>query len=147
MNHWLSPSYVVKIDDASLRGRPGRSMKEAIEESMKEEMEDWVGAEMETIGMYGIRVHTEGALDPPHVSRHPLSISAIINVAQDVEESWVHEIYKRDGSAFNITLEPGQMLLIESTSMIHGHPFALNGRYVASMFFHFQPIESQGGND
>lgn len=41
--------------------------------------------------------------------------------------------------AHNITLEPGEMLLFESHSSIHGHPFPLKGRYAAYIFIHFEP--------
>ena len=65
--------------------------------------------------------------------------SAILNVAQDVDEDWPTEIYDHQGRAHNITLHPGEMLLFESASCIHGHPFPLKGRYYASMFIHFEP--------
>ena len=65
--------------------------------------------------------------------------SAILNVAQDVDEDWPTEIYDHQGRAHNITLHPGEMLLFESASCIHGHPFPLRGRFYASMFIHFEP--------
>lgn len=73
------------------------------------------------------------------VDRLPLVASAILNVAQDVDEDWPTEIYDHQGRAHNITLHPGEMLLFESASCIHGHPFPLKGRYYASMFIHFEP--------
>lgn len=73
------------------------------------------------------------------VDRLPLVASAILNVAQDVDEDWPTEIYDHDGQAHNITLHPGEMLLFESASCIHGHPFPLKGRYYASIFIHFEP--------
>ena len=39
---------------------------------------------------------------------------------QDVDEPWPMEIYDQDGNAHNVTLEPGDMLLFESASAIHG---------------------------
>ena len=61
----------------------------------------------------------------------PLVISAIINVAQDVDEPWPLEVYGHDGKAYNITMEPGDMIFYESHSVIHGRPFPLKGRYYA----------------
>ena len=43
------------------------------------------------------------------------------------------------GSEDNITLEPGEMLLFESSSVIHGHPFPLVGSSYAMIFIHFEP--------
>lgn len=73
------------------------------------------------------------------VDRLPLVASAILNVAQDVDEDWPTEIYDHQGRAHNITLKPGELLLFESASCIHGHPFPLKGRYYASIFIHFEP--------
>jgi hypothetical protein len=65
--------------------------------------------------------------------------SCIINVAQDVDEDWLLEVYDRDGKAVNVTMEPGDMVLYESGSLIHGRPFPLKGRYYANIFIHFEP--------
>jgi hypothetical protein len=89
--------------------------------------------------MYGIRIYTEGAILSPHADRLPLVSSAIVNVAQDVDEDWVLEVYDRDGNAVNVTMEPGDMVLYESGSLIHGRPFPLKGKYYANIFIHFEP--------
>ena len=56
----------------------------------------------------------------PHVDRLPLVSSAIINVDQDVDEPWPLEVIGHDGIAVNITMEPGDLVLYESHSIIHG---------------------------
>jgi prolyl 4-hydroxylase len=75
----------------------------------------------------------------PHVDRLPLVSSAIINVAQDVDEPWPLEVYGHDGKATNVTMVPGDMVLYESHSVIHGRPFAMKGRFMANIFVHFEP--------
>ena len=55
--------------------------------------------------LYGIRVYKENAVLAPHVDRLPLVSSAIINVAQDVDEPWPIEVISHDGRAYNITME------------------------------------------
>jgi prolyl 4-hydroxylase len=70
----------------------------------------------------------------------PLVISAIINVAQDVDEPWPLEVIGRDGIAVNITMDAGDMVLYESHSILHGRPFALKGRYYANLFLHYEPV-------
>lgn len=74
-----------------------------------------------------------------HVDRLPLVSSAIVNVAQDVDEEWPIEVIGHDGKAHNVTMEPGDMVLYESHSILHGRPFALKGRYYANIFIHFEP--------
>ena len=56
----------------------------------------------------------------PHVDRNPLISSAIINVDQDVDEPWPLEVIGHDGKAYNITMEPGDLVLYESHSILHG---------------------------
>eukprot|EP01083_Nonionella_stella_P004945 14447_1 len=36
-------------------------------------------------------------------------------------------------------MEPGDLVLYESHSLIHGRPFPLKGKYFANIFIHFQP--------
>jgi prolyl 4-hydroxylase len=119
VNHWAAPTYIVKAEDKGLRGG-GAQLEEVVQEATKRSLEQWTHMEMRPAAVHGIRVHTEGAIIPPHVGRAPLMHSAIVNVAQSLDENWVLELYKRDGSAVNITLEPGSMLLFESSSLIYG---------------------------
>lgn len=50
------------------------------------------------------------------------------------------EVYGHDGMAYNITMQPGEMILYESHSVVHGRPFPLKGRYYANVFIHFEPV-------
>jgi prolyl 4-hydroxylase len=75
--------------------------------------------------LYGIRVYTEGAVLNNHVDRLPLVSSAIINVAADVDEPWPLELIGHDGMACNVTMEPGEMILYESHSVLHGAYFLI----------------------
>lgn len=71
--------------------------------------------------------------------RLPLVSSCIINVAQDVDEPWLLEVYDRHDRAVNVTMEPGDMVLYESGSLLHGRPFPLKGNFYANIFIHFEP--------
>jgi prolyl 4-hydroxylase len=68
----------------------------------------------------------------------------LVNVDQDVDEPWPLEVYGHDGKATNVTMAPGDMVLYESHSVIHGRPFPLKGSYYANVFVHFEPIGSLG---
>lgn len=138
INNWVSPTYMVKIDDGRLRGG-GSQLRKELWDAARESIEDWTGEDLSPTSIYGIRVYKEGAILLPHVDRLPLVASAMINIAQDVDEDWPVEMYDHDGMAHNITLHPGDMLLFESHSVIHGRPFPLKGRHYAMLFIHFEP--------
>jgi hypothetical protein len=55
--------------------------------------------------------------------------SAIIQVAQDVDEPWPLEVVSHDGRRHNITMEPGDMILYESHTVLHGRPYPLKGNF------------------
>jgi len=137
-NHWKAPTYMVSVEDQGLRGG-GYALKQKIWDAAQSTIENWTGMELKPTSMYGIRVYTEGAILSPHVDRMPLVSSCIINVAQDVDEPWPLEVYDRAGNAVNVTMEPGDMVLYESHSLLHGRPFELKGRYYANIFIHFEP--------
>jgi len=80
----------------------------------------------------------------PHVDRLPLVSSAILNIALDDDsadqEPWMLEVIGHDGRAQNLTMQPGEMILYESHSVIHGRPYPLKGKYYANLFVHFEPL-------
>ena len=115
----------------------GKAFKEAIWAEAKPVIEEWTGMELQQTSLYGIRAYTEGAVLSPHADRLPLVSSCIINVDQDVDEPWVLEVYDRNDRAVNVTMEPGDMVLYESGTLIHGRPFPLKGRYYANTFIHY----------
>ena len=121
-NHWSAPTRMLSLDSKTRR---------AVWDATKSTLEGWTGVELSPTSLYGIRVYTEGAVLAPHVDRIPLVISAIVNVAQDVDEPWPLEVYGHDGNAYNITMEVGDIIFYESHSVIHGRPFPLKGRYYA----------------
>lgn len=138
-NHWVAPTYMVSVEDGKLRGAGSRT-KNRIWNAAQSTIEEWTGQELTKCSLYGIRVYTEGAILATHVDRMPLVSSAIINVDQDVDEPWPIEVYGHDGKAYNVTMEPGDMVLYESHSVLHGRPFPLKGRYFANIFVHFEPV-------
>jgi prolyl 4-hydroxylase len=129
---------MVSVEDSSLRGA-GQPLKESIWNAARSTIQEWTNEQLTECSLYGIRVYTEGAMLNTHVDRLPLVSSAILNVAQDVDEPWPLELIGHDGKAHNLTMEPGDMILYESHSILHGRPFPLKGRYMALMFVHFEP--------
>lgn len=138
VNHWVSPTKMVSIENSKLRGGGG-VIKQAIWDAARDTIQEWTGEELTQCSLYGIRIYHEGAVLGTHVDRMPLISSAIVNVAQDVDEPWPLEVIGHDGKAHNVTMEPGDMVLYESHSILHGRPFPLKGRFYANIFIHFEP--------
>ena len=64
-----------------------------------------------------------------------------------MDEPWPLEVYDRHDRAVNVTMEPGDMVLYESGSLMHGRPFPLKGRYYANIFIHFEPTGRSLGRE
>mmetsp|Transcript_3734 Transcript_3734/g.7143 ORF Transcript_3734/g.7143 Transcript_3734/m.7143 type:complete len:550 (+) Transcript_3734:102-1751(+) len=146
-NHWHAKTYLMNVQDPKLYGG-GIALSSAIWHEVRDVLMQWMKTnnpdiryELSPASMYGIRTYTKGAVLAPHVDRLPLVTSAIINVAQDLDEgeAWPLEVYAHDGVAYNVTLEPGDMLLYESHSVIHGRPYPFQGKFYSNVFVHFEP--------
>jgi prolyl 4-hydroxylase len=119
VNHWEAPTHMMTVQDPEYVGG-GVNLQNAIWAAAKAGIEDWTTMRLRPSSLYGIRVYTEGAVLNPHVDRLPLVSSAIVNVAQDVDEPWPLEVYDRFGNAVNITMEPGTFLTTLEVSF-HNH--------------------------
>ena len=137
---------MVSFENAQLRG--GMDLKNRIWAAVKPIIAEWTGGKtlMET-SLYGIRVYRPDAILATHVDRLPLVSSAIIQVAQDLDEPWPVEIYDHAGKAYNVTMLPGDMVLYESHTVLHGRPFPLKGRFYANIFVHFKPVDHDEVNE
>ena len=133
-NHWSSPTKLLHMQDSTTR--------KFIWDASKSILEQWTGVELSPSSMYGVRIYTNGSILAPHVDRNPLVISVVVNVGQDVDEPWPLEVYGRDGKAYNITMEVGDMILYEGHSVVHGRPFPLMGRYYAVSVHYFSPYSA-----
>ena len=110
-----SPTKILSI-------RANETVTEAIWEEVSSHLQAWIpqASSFTRSSLYGIRVYTSGSILAPHVDRDPLISSAIINVDQRVTEPWPLEVYDHGGRAHNLTLEPGEIILYESHSILHG---------------------------
>jgi prolyl 4-hydroxylase len=144
-NHWVAPTFMVSVEDSNLRGS-GNDIKTRVWEGVRPVIEEWTGHKVKPTSMYGIRIYTDGAILATHVDRLPLVSSCIVNVAQDVREPWPIEVYDHAGKAHNVTMEPGDMVLYESHTVLHGRPAPLNGTSFANIFIHFEPLDHKEMN-
>jgi len=141
VNYWKSKTYSISLNE---------KLKQLVWKSVKTAIQDWIhpysqtsnttsSIQLSPASLYGMRIHKHGSIVAPHLDRMPHVLSAILNVAQFVDEPWPIEIMGHDGIAYNLTLNPGEMLLYEGHSTIHGRPYPLKGDYEANIFVHFEP--------
>lgn len=117
-NHWESPTYMVNVE-SDLPGS-GPELKQKIWDGVRPIIEEWTGHKLHQTSMYGIRIYTNNSILATHVDRIPLISSCIINVGQeDMEEPWPIEVYDHAGKAYNVTMEPGDMVLYEVKLILH----------------------------
>ncbi|GAX21439.1 hypothetical protein FisN_10Hh017 [Fistulifera solaris] len=107
VNHWEAPTKVLSFENTEAGLMPGDVA--FLQQEVQSAIAKWSGVSTLTPTlMYGIRVYERGSILVPHVDRLPLVLSAIINVAQDVEEDWPLEIVGHDGIPVNVTMQPEQ---------------------------------------
>lgn len=152
VNHWESPTAI--LDLASSSSSSGRQVPHPLSQKQKWELvrgiqkvlEAWTKSPLVLTSLYGIRIYQEGSILAPHVDRLPLVSSAILHIASssssndDDEEPWMLEVIGHNGQAQNLTMQPGEMVLYESHSVIHGRPYPLKGKFYANLFVHFEPL-------
>jgi len=141
-NNWVAPTSMVSFEAVS----GGQQVKAKIWERVKPIIEEWTGQKLKESSLYGIRVYKNNSVLATHVDRLPLVSSCIIQVAQDVKEPWPVEVIGHDGKAHNVTMAPGDMVLYESHSVLHGRPFPLNGNFYANIFVHYIPVNHDENN-
>ena len=134
VNHWERDTQIHPLVN---------SLRKIVWDEIEQKIREWIptASSLSKSSLYGVRVYREGHTLAPHVDRDPLISSAIINVDQEVSEPWPLEVIGHDGLAHNITINPGEVILYESHSVIHGRPYALKGKnsYFANVFVHFKP--------
>lgn len=97
---------------------------------------------LEFTAFYGIREYSRGASLRNHVDRVDTHVfSAVLQVAQTgVEKPWPLQVIGFDGKLYDITLQPGEMILYEGHKLIHGRPYPFEGERFANAFIHFKPV-------
>lgn len=117
-------------------------MKKYIGTVMKPYLEEWSNISLEMTRLYGIREYFHGNILRNHVDRITTHIiSVILQIDKDLDggADWELEIIDFDGMRKNVTLEPGEMLFYESSTLIHGRPFPFQGKRFANAFLHYVP--------
>ena len=116
-------------------------LEEAVVSGIRPIIESWSGFKnLSFAACYGIREYQRGAVLKAHRDKEGSHIlSAILNIAQEVEEDWPLQIDDHSGCRHEVVLAPGGMVLYESARLLHGRETKLNGDTYANIFVHFQP--------
>jgi prolyl 4-hydroxylase len=147
-NHWASPTYRVELASSELRGGKDKVTREAVIEGTRLRLEAWTGEKLRLASASNIRVYTSDAVVSSHMQRLPrVAFSALVNVAQNLKEPWPLELISRDSETHQIILLPGEMVLIETSSVIQGFPVPLQGKSMANMVVHFELATPTSSDD
>ena len=105
-------------------------------------VQEWSNCSLVKTMIFGVREYYKRNILRRHVDRidtHVISVILQIHKELDGAEDWPLEIVGMDGLVRQIYLEPGDMLLYESTTLIHGRPTPFQGKVYANIFAHFKP--------
>ena len=136
-----------EIDDAYLPSGaplmiPTAGLGEEIQRELQGLHEQWAGCPLVPTAAYGLRVYQQGHTLRRHCDRVETHVvSSVVHIADDVDEPWPLTIDDASGRRHEVYLEPGQTLLYESAKLPHGRLEPLPGRYYASLFLHYRPVD------
>ncbi len=130
-NAGSNPSSLITLPD---------NLQQAVISELLPICEQWSQQELDCTSLYGIRVYHRGASLRMHTDTgRSHIISAILNIAQEVDQDWPLTIDDHMFRRHSIFLKPGEMLLYESSRLTHGRPDPLQGESFANLFVHFCP--------
>jgi len=122
---------------------PPRGLNDAIMEELRPLHEEWAGVKLQNGQSYGIRVYKNGSTLVNHVDRSETHVvSCIFHIGNDLDEPWPLEIEDHDGKVHAVVMEPGEMVLYESSKQYHARVTPMRGRHYGSLFIHYFPAEN-----
>ena len=71
-------------------------------------------------------------------------ISSIVHIGHEYDDDnkpWPIEIEDHNGQRHAVSLNAGEMLFYESAACLHGRRQRLRGKYYASVFVHYRPVD------
>jgi prolyl 4-hydroxylase len=128
-----TPSQLIDIPE-SLRQQIGNTLLPICER--------WSQKRLKLSSIYGIRVYARGTSLKMHTDTSDTHIiSAIMNIAQEVDSDWPLMVEDHMFRTHAVYLNEGGMLLYEGARLAHGRPEPLDGDSYANIFVHFDPVE------
>lgn len=117
------------------------SVSEKIFKTLGPLAEEWTnGLRLQPTSVYGIRRYRNRSALISHCDKpHSHVISAILNIAQDLEEDWPLFIKDNEGRNHRVIMKPGEMVWYESARLIHGRQWPMKGQFYDNLFIHYKP--------
>jgi prolyl 4-hydroxylase len=115
-------------------------IKEIIADELLPIHEEFVGYKEKLVPkwIYGIRSYKNGSILENHtdtlVTHH---ISSIVIVDKKVNKDWPLDIQDHEGNWHKVYTEPGDMILYESATNLHGRIEPFDGEYYRNFFLHY----------
>ena len=116
-----------------------KKIERRIRYKLKPILEKFAGVPLkEKATIYGIRRYLPGSRLNMHVDGIPERIiSAILQIDQKTDIDWPLELVDHSGIKREFILKPGEMLLYESATVIHGRPRPFQGEFYDNLFVHY----------
>lgn len=103
--------------------------------------ESWAKTTLIPSAAWGIRSYIKGSVLTPHTDRPTTHhISSIIMVDKDLDgkSDWPLAILGHDGKVHDVYTDPGDVILYESATCMHGRPKEFEGKYFRNFYMHYQ---------
>jgi hypothetical protein len=141
-------------DEHALTNRPKfltlpESIRMTVLEEIRPILEAWIGGiKLEPVSAYGLRIYQNTSQLYMHLdNRITHVISAIFHIGHDTVKPWPLVIEDFTGTTNEVHLNPGDMLLYESSKCWHGRPRRMEGTWYTSLFVHFRPVHAPTSPD
>ena len=116
-----------------------KEKRDLIHKALQPLHEDWVKRDLEPSAVYGIRSYFDATSLVMHRDRIATHhISSIIIVDTDEREPWPLHIEDHNGNEHKIYTNPGQIILYESATLLHGRPTPFQGNYYNNFYVHYK---------
>jgi prolyl 4-hydroxylase len=115
-------------------------IKEIIAAELQPVHEEFIGykEKIKPKWIYGIRSYKRGAILENHTDTlQTHHISSIVIVDKKVDRDWPLDIQDHQGRWHKVYAEPGDMILYESATNLHGRTEPFEGEYFRNFFLHY----------
>lgn len=130
------PTTIIPIFDEGT----AKDLQEDIHNRILPMLEEWSGEALDKTILYGLRNYKRGTQLDIHKDRsNGHTISAIINVYQDVDEDWPLSIEDNYGKLHELNIKPGEMIFYEGRNLLHGRLTPFKGNSFVNAFAHYIP--------
>ena len=119
-----------------------KERRDQIHKALQPLHEAWAGRALIPTFVYGIRSYLHGTNLEMHRDRiETHHISSIIIVATAETQPWPLHIEDHTGKLHKIYTEPGQIILYESATCLHGRPELFQGEYYRNFYVHYKFVQ------